>query len=153
VKPEANPEIPSYYASAVKVLAVFFFKFITLNLRRETWQQGCQIFLDTVNQNGEKYTKLTLHTLNYHGHKIHIPNGRKIIQRTIKYPNIFQSKALQNLPKNGLKIFHLATLWRQKNRTAFRAAIDRSQNATEDFLNLTRAGHCCPVVERSLKVF
>jgi hypothetical protein len=28
----------------------------------------------------------------------------------IKYTNIFQCKTLQNLPKFGLKIFHLATL-------------------------------------------
>jgi hypothetical protein len=43
--------------------------------------QGCQIFLDKTYQNGEKYAKLPL---NY--------------RMDIKYANIFQSKALQNLP-------------------------------------------------------
>jgi hypothetical protein len=39
--------------------------------------QGCQIVLDTIYQNGEKYTKLEL---NYQ-------NGYKIYQMSIKIPN------------------------------------------------------------------
>jgi hypothetical protein len=44
-----------------------------------------------------------------------IPNIHKIFQMILKYTNIFQSKALQKLPKIGiigLKINHLATLSR-----------------------------------------
>jgi hypothetical protein len=62
--------------------------------------QGCQIFLDTIYQNGEKCTKLTqqyLMTIKY----AHISNGRRIFQMTLRYTNIFNSKALQNLPKLG----------------------------------------------------
>jgi hypothetical protein len=35
-------------------------------------RQGCQIFLDTIYQKGEKYTKL--------------PNGHKIYQSAVRYP-------------------------------------------------------------------
>jgi hypothetical protein len=33
-----------------------------------------------------------------------IPNGHEIFQMAIKYINIFQSKALQNLPKFGFLV-------------------------------------------------
>jgi hypothetical protein len=73
--------------------------------------QGCQIFLDTMHQKGEKYTKWPQTIPN--GHKLDIPNGHKIFLMVIRYTNIFHSKAFQNLPKIGifgLKINHLATL-------------------------------------------
>jgi hypothetical protein len=60
--------------------------------------KGCQIFLDTVYQNGGKYTKLPLHylmALKY------FPNSCTIMQMTIKCINIFSYKALKNLPKFG----------------------------------------------------
>jgi hypothetical protein len=61
--------------------------------------QGCQIFLDIINQTGEKYTKLPKNyqmTVNKPKiHNMYIQNGHKIYQRI----GIF-----------GLKIFHLATL-------------------------------------------
>jgi hypothetical protein len=64
------------------------------NLRhRVTLEQGCQIFLYTIYQNGEKYANLSQHyqmTINY-------TKWRKMFQTTIKYTN--HSKALQNLPK------------------------------------------------------
>jgi hypothetical protein len=55
--------------------------------------QGCHIFLDTIDKNGEKCTKLQ-------------QNYQMTIKCTkrphgIKYINIFHSKALQNLPKSG----------------------------------------------------
>jgi hypothetical protein len=61
--------------------------------------QGCQISLGSWYQNRKKRTKWSLN----------IPNVRKIFQMAIKYISIFQSKALQNLPKL-LKRNHLATL-------------------------------------------
>jgi hypothetical protein len=42
-----------------------------------------------------------------------LPNGRKILQISIKYTNIFPSNALQNLPKSEFLVWrynHLATL-------------------------------------------
>jgi hypothetical protein len=53
--------------------------------------QGCQIFLDTIYQNGGKQ---------HYQMAIKIPNDRKIFQMAIKYTNIFHSKILQNLPKS-----------------------------------------------------
>jgi hypothetical protein len=35
---------------------------------------------------------------------INFPNGRKTFQKAIKYINIFQSQALQNLPKLGFLV-------------------------------------------------
>jgi hypothetical protein len=59
--------------------------------------QGCQIFLGTMYQNGVKYvyhiaTKLP------NGHNIH-PKGRNILQMAKEYNDLFHSNALQNLPK------------------------------------------------------
>jgi hypothetical protein len=62
--------------------------------------QGCQIFLDTMYQSGEKHqitTKLP------NGHKIY-QNGLKIFQLAIKYTNIFHTKALQNLSNLGFLV-------------------------------------------------
>jgi hypothetical protein len=71
-------------------------------------RQGCQIFLGTIFQHGEKYTKLPQNIPNYH--KIYqitikytklpqnIPNGR-INKMSIIYTNIIHCKALQNFPK------------------------------------------------------
>jgi hypothetical protein len=61
-------------------------------------KQGCQIFLDTINQNGEKYTKLPQHYLMVIKY---ILDGCKIFQMTVKCTNSLYSKALQNLPKFG----------------------------------------------------
>jgi hypothetical protein len=85
--------------------------------------RGCQIFLGIIYQNGEIYTKLPQNIPNYHkiyqmviqDYKLsyNIPNVHKIFRMAIQYINIFQSRALQNLPKLGifgLKRNHLATL-------------------------------------------
>jgi hypothetical protein len=58
--------------------------------------QGCRIFLGTIYQNEETYTKLPQNIPN--GHKI-TSNGRKIDQICIKYTNILHCKTLQILPK------------------------------------------------------
>jgi hypothetical protein len=60
--------------------------------------QGCQVFLGTKFQNGEKYARLTRTIPNVH--KI----DRKSDQVAIKYTNIFQCKTLQNLPKFGFLV-------------------------------------------------
>jgi hypothetical protein len=39
-------------------------------------KQGCQIFLDTINESGKKYSKLSQH---------YLPNGPKIYQMAVKY--------------------------------------------------------------------
>jgi hypothetical protein len=52
--------------------------------------------LVTVYQNGENFTKLPQHYLMA---MKYIPDVFKIFQMTIKCTNIFNSKALQNLPK------------------------------------------------------
>jgi hypothetical protein len=66
-------------------------------------QQGCQIFLGPNIPKREKYTKSPQTIPN--GHKLGIPNGRKIFQMVIKYTNIFHhSKAFQNLPKVGFLV-------------------------------------------------
>jgi hypothetical protein len=87
--------------------------------------QGCQIFLDTIYQNWEKYTKWPQHYTN--GHKIYVPNGHKIyllngririFQLGIIY--VYPHFPFKGTPKFtqigilGLKIYHLATLtWTQ----------------------------------------
>jgi hypothetical protein len=58
--------------------------------RKTRSEQGCQIFLDTIYQNGGKYTKLPL---NYQM-AIKIPNICKIFQMGIENTNLFNSKAL-----------------------------------------------------------
>jgi hypothetical protein len=62
-------------------------------------KQGCQIFLDTIHQNGGKIYQIATKLPN--GHNIHIPNGRNIFQIAIEITNLFYSKALQNLHKSG----------------------------------------------------
>jgi hypothetical protein len=94
--------------------------------------QGCQIFLGTLYQNGGKYTKWPQNIPN--DHKIYqmttkytkwpqnIPNGHKVYQMaviyldklSIMYTNIFHSNVLQKLLKFGFLVWkyicHLATL-------------------------------------------
>jgi hypothetical protein len=68
--------------------------------------QGCQIFLGTTYQNGEKYQKMTTKR------PYNIQNGSKTYRMAIKFASFFYCKALQNLPKLGfssLKIYYLAT--------------------------------------------
>jgi hypothetical protein len=76
---------------------------------KSTWEQGCQIFLDTKYQNGKKYTKLPRT----------IPNVPKIEQITVNGPSVHKKNhhlPLQDTPKFtqncifGLKTNHLATL-------------------------------------------
>jgi hypothetical protein len=69
--------------------------------------QTCQIFLGTKYQNGKNKIKIYQMTIKYTKWKLDRPNGRKIDQRAIKYTTVFHCIAL----KNGLKIYHLATLW------------------------------------------
>jgi hypothetical protein len=72
-----------------------------LQLKTE-WLKGCQIFLGTNYQNGEKYTKRPQNIPN--GHNIPISNGHKIDQMVAKYTKIFHCKTLQNLPKFGFLV-------------------------------------------------
>jgi hypothetical protein len=67
-------------------------------------EQGCQIFRGTTYQNGKT-----------------VPNDPKRYQLVTEYTNIFNSKALQNLPKVGLfkKIYHLATPVRKLEKQCF----------------------------------
>jgi hypothetical protein len=44
------------------------------------------------------------------GHKLHIPNSRKIDQKARLYTNIFNCKTLQNLPKSGFLVWKY-TIW------------------------------------------
>jgi hypothetical protein len=46
---------PNYAATVTNILCVLLFEVLARNSRKE---QGCQIFLGTTYQNGEKYTKL-----------------------------------------------------------------------------------------------
>jgi hypothetical protein len=66
-----------------------------LNPKDGSCGQGCQIFLDTIDQNRRK--------LHYNITKWpeNIPKGRKIFHVTIKYTNLFHSEALRHLPKFG----------------------------------------------------
>jgi hypothetical protein len=72
--------------------------------------QGCQIFLWTWYQNRKKCTKWTKKCAKC---SYNIPKVHETFQMAIKYVNIFEYKALQNLPKIGilgLKSNHLSTL-------------------------------------------
>jgi hypothetical protein len=70
------------------------------------------------------------------GHKIYQICSFEIFRHTLKYTNIFNSKALQNLPKLvffGLKMCHLATLlcsvtiiWWKKLRTKQAAVMPKA---------------------------
>jgi hypothetical protein len=78
-----------------------------------TVTQGCQIFLGTIYQNGEKYTRFTT---KYTKLPQTILNGRKIDQMSIKYTNIFHCKDPTKFTQIALfclKIYHLATLLSQ----------------------------------------
>jgi hypothetical protein len=74
----------------------------------ENWT--CQIFLDTIYQNGEKYTKL----LQNSQIPKTIPNGCEILQGTIKdtyiHTNIFHFEAVQVVPKLGFLVCKY-TIW------------------------------------------
>jgi hypothetical protein len=52
--------------------------------KRESWQQGCQIFLGETYQNGDIYTKL----LKINQMDLNISNRLKIDQMAISYTNI-----------------------------------------------------------------
>jgi hypothetical protein len=65
-------------------------------------EQGCQIFLVHYTKSGNNVPdehKMYQMNTKCHGH------GHKIFQMAIKYINIFQSKALQNLPKLGFLVW------------------------------------------------
>jgi hypothetical protein len=53
------------------------------------YDQGCQTFLGTTYQNGEKRNQITI---NYTKGPQNKPNGRKIDQMTIQYINILPYK-------------------------------------------------------------
>jgi hypothetical protein len=75
-----------------------------------SYRRAARFVLTQYTKIGVKYTKIASKLPN--GHKIHIPNGRTILQVAIEYTDLFHFKALQNLPKLVfcLKIYHLATL-------------------------------------------
>jgi hypothetical protein len=73
--------------------------------------QGCQIFLDTLYQNGEKYTKIATKLPN--GHKLYQISIICIFQMAIEYTNLFPHQCPRRFSEIGifgLKIHHLATL-------------------------------------------
>jgi hypothetical protein len=75
--------------------------------------QVCQIFPDTIYQNGEKYVNQI---------NTKLRNDRKYMKR----PYIFHSKALQSLPQLGffgLKIYHLATLIVYRKQMCFPVSV------------------------------
>jgi hypothetical protein len=117
------------YVRACSFFTLFFSSATTAKTKRawknkEFWpvdpdpilKQGCQIFVDKIDQNGEKYTKLPLQSFLQT-----IPNGHKIYQMAEKNISnghkIHQHLWLQDTPKFtqiwilGLKIYHLATLF------------------------------------------
>jgi hypothetical protein len=74
--------------------------------RSSTFWQDCQIFLGTWYQKWKKCTKWTQN----------VPNGHKISKMSVNNPKdhkniiIFQSRALQNLPKSGFLVWK-ETIW------------------------------------------
>jgi hypothetical protein len=76
--------------------------FSLTTLQTSLRNQGCQIFLGTCIPKPEQMyqmnTKCTKWSLN-------IPNVCKIFQMALIYSNIFQSRALQNLPKLGFLVW------------------------------------------------
>jgi hypothetical protein len=70
---------------------------------RQRFVQGCQIFLDTIYQNGQTY-KLPLND------KLIIWNGRNAFQSPIEYINYFHSQALKHLPKLEFLLWKY-TIW------------------------------------------
>jgi hypothetical protein len=67
------------------------------------FRRACRVARFFVTQ----YTKTGENIPNYYNitkWPLNIPNGRKIFQMTIKYTNIFHSKALQDLPKLGFLV-------------------------------------------------
>jgi glycerophosphoryl diester phosphodiesterase len=71
------------------------------------WVQGCQIFLDTIYQQGGKIYQMTT---KYTEWPKNISNGRKIVQMSIKYSNIYPCKALQNF-SNLLFLVRKYIIW------------------------------------------
>jgi hypothetical protein len=68
-----------------------------------------------------QYTKMVKKLPNYHNitkWPQNISHGRKIFQMTIKYTNIFNSKALQNLPKLEFLVIKY-TIWQPWSRDCF----------------------------------
>jgi hypothetical protein len=59
-----------------------------------------RFFLTQCTKTEENYTKLPQH----YQIATALPNGHKIYQMSIKHTSIFQSKALQNLPKSGFLV-------------------------------------------------
>jgi hypothetical protein len=86
---------------------------VTSELGYKTICRGCQIFLGTTYQNGEKYTKLLYN----------IPNGHKKYQKALIIHNGFKinqhfPRPFQGLPKYSkmafLQLYYLATLIKAK---------------------------------------
>jgi hypothetical protein len=69
--------------------------------------QGCQICIGKTYQNRKNIPndyKMYLMAK-------YIPNGCQICQLQIKYTNIFHSKVLQNVPKQGFWFENICTIW------------------------------------------
>jgi hypothetical protein len=73
------------------------------------WNQGCQIFLGTLNQNGKILTKLTK---KYTKRPLNTPNGHKIpnVNKIYICNEIFHSKAFKSIPKLEFLV-RKYTLW------------------------------------------
>jgi hypothetical protein len=71
-------------------------------------RHGCQIFLGTTYQNGEKNTKWPQNK--YTKWRLNISNGHKINQVLIKYTKVFYCKTHQNLPALGVLVWK-QTIW------------------------------------------
>jgi hypothetical protein len=71
--------------------------------RKTEDDQGCQIFLDAMYQKQGKMFQITTKLPN--GHTIYQMIVIYLFQMTIKYKNIFYSKALQNFPRLGFLVW------------------------------------------------
>jgi hypothetical protein len=68
-----------------------------------SFEQGCQIFLDTIDQNGGKYTKLPLNcqmTIKY----VYQMSVIYVFQMAVTYDNLFHFEALKKLTKLGFLV-------------------------------------------------
>jgi hypothetical protein len=70
---------------------------------RSSWTRVARFFL-------VHNTKTERNVPNEHKWSYNIPNVRKFLQMAVKYFNIFQSKALQNLPK-FVSLVWKSTIW------------------------------------------
>jgi hypothetical protein len=98
---------------------------------RARLKQGCQIFLHTIYQKKD--------IPNYHQRTkcpYNVPNGRNLFQMDIAYSDIFHFRPIQNLPKLGFLVYHLATLdWREAKSCHFYFGVTVQGSGWPDWAN------------------